>query len=348
MKRRTALALALALAALVLLPTARCWAAQELTIYNWTDYMPQSVLDDFTAATGIQVTYATYESNEAMFTKLKLLEGKGYDIVVPSTYFVGLMREQGLLAEIDKSKLANYKNLDPTVLDKPFDPGNRFSVPYMWGSTGLMVNTARVAPGVLGGWNDLKKPELAGKIVMSSDLRDTMGAALKALGYSLNTRSEAEIKAAYEWLTELKPAVRVFTSDGAKQVFAGEEAVAGMIFNGDASQIREEMPDLQYVYPREGASLWMDSLCIPSGAEHKAEALAFIDFLLRPDIAARIAEEFRYTTPNKAAQALLPEELQNDRIVSPTQEDLGKSEFQTGVGDALPVYEKYWEMLKVE
>lgn len=346
MTRRTFAALMLA--ALVLLPAARGLAAEELTIYNWTDYMPQSVLDDFSAETGIKVIYATYESNEAMFTKLKLLEGKGYDIVVPSTYFVGLMREQGLLAEIDKAKLSNLGNLDPTVLDKPFDPGNRYSIPYMWGSTGLMVNTAKVAPGTVTGWADLKKPELAGRLVLSSDLRDTLGAGLKALGYSLNSRNEAEIKAAYEWLVELKPAVRVFTSDGAKQVFAGEEAVAGMIFNGDASQIREEMPELEYVYPKEGIALWMDSLCIPVGSEHKDAAHKFIDFLLRPEIAARIAEEFRYTTPNKAAVALLPEDLKADRIVSPTAEDLVGSEFQTGVGDALAIYEKYWEMLKVE
>lgn len=337
----------LLLAALVAVPSAWAGAGKTLTIYNWTDYMPQSVLDEFSAETGIKVVYSTYESNEAMFTKLKLMGGKGYDLVVPSTYFVSLMREQGLLAEIDPKALSNFANLDPEVLDKPFDPDNRYSIPYMWGSTGLMINTRQVAPGTVAAWADLKRPELAGRIVMSSDLRDALGLALKVLGHSMNTREEAEIKAAYEWLLELKPAVRVFTSDGAKQVFAGEEAVAGLIFNGDASQIREEMPELEYIYPREGAMLWMDSLCIPAGAANKEGALLFIDFLLRPEIAARIAEEFRYTTPNKAAFALLPEELQNDPIVSPRPEDLVNSEFQTGVGDALPIYEKYWEMLKV-
>lgn len=348
MMKRLLFALALLLS--VFATTAE--AAQEpeedkvLYVYNWSEYMPQEVLDRFTAETGIKVVYTTYESNEAMFAKLKLLQGKGYDIVVPSTYFVSLMREQGLLSKIDKTKLTNFRNLDPTVLGGPFDPENDYSVPYMWGSTGMMVNTKHVDPATVKSWKDLTRPEFKGKVLLSSDMRDTMGIALKALGYSVNTTNEEEIKAAYEFLVALKPSVLVFNVESTKQAFIGEEVSIGMSWNGDAVIAMEENPNLAFIYPQEGLPLWLDSLCIPSGAEHKNNAHKFIDFTLRPEIAKLIVEEYLYSTPNTAGWELLSEDLKQNAAVSPTKEDLGASEFTSSVGEAKAVYERYWELLK--
>lgn len=317
-----------------------------LNVFNWSEYVPQTVLDRFTKETGIKVVYTTYESNEAMYAKIKLLRGKGYDIVVPSTYFIDMMRKDGLLAKIDRAKLTNYANLDPRVLHQPFDPQNEFSVPYMWGNTGLMVNRKVVDPATISSWNDLFRPEFKGGVILSDDLRDTFGIALKALGYSVNSTSEAEIKAAYEWLLKLKPSVRVFDVTATKQAFIAEEVKGGMSWNGDAFIAMNENPDLAFVYPKEGLPLWVDSLAIPIGAEHKDNAHEFIDFLLRPDIAKLCVEEYNYSTPNLAAQKILDARHAQSRATSPTDADLKNSEFTNGVGKALDVYEKYWEMLK--
>ncbi len=341
--------LCMTLALLLCFMTVSVHAAEEekvLYVYNWSEYMPQSVLDQFTEETGIKVIYSTYESNEAMFAKLKLLEGKGYDIVVPSTYFVALMREQGLLSKIEKSKLTNFGNLDSTVQGGAFDPSNEYSVPYMWGSVGMMINSKDVDPATITSWNDMRRPEFKGRLLLSNDMRDTMGIALKALGYSVNSRNEAEIKAAYEYLQALKPSVLVFNVESTKQAFIGEEVVIGMSWNGDAVIAMDENPNLRFVYPKEGVPLWLDSLCIPSGAAHKDNAHKFIDFTLRPDIAKVIVEEFLYSTPNTGAQALLSDDLKENNAVSPTKENLVNAEFTTSVGDAQSIYEKYWEMLK--
>ncbi len=323
-------------------------AAGAVNIYNWSEYIPQDVLTQFSEETGIRVNYTTFESNEAMYAKLKLLDGKGYDVVVPSTYFVTLMREQNLLASIDHKKLSNFKHIDPFVLKQTFDPKNEFSIPYMWGSTGILLNTDHAAPESITSWHDLLRPEFKGKIVLSDDIRDTMGMALLATGSSVNSRNEAELQKAYTFLKALYPAVRVFDVTATKQAFASEEVIIGMSWNGDATVLSQEMGNLRYIYPKEGIPLWMDSLCIPKNAPNKDNAHAFMNFLLRPDIAKRIVEEYLYSTPNKSAWDLLPEELKKNRAVSPAAEDLKASEFCDDVGPTLQVYERFWQKLKTQ
>ncbi len=351
MKRLVAAAALLLLVMLVSVSAPGHAAAAEAKILNlfcWSEYVPQAVLDQFEQETGIKVVYTTYESNEAMFAKLKMLDGSGYDIVVPSTYFVSLMREQGLLSKLDKAKLSNLANLDPKVLGGPFDPSNDYSVPYMWGSTGMLINTTIVDPATITSWSDMLRPEFKGKVLLSSDLRDTMGVALKAKGFSVNSLNEDEIKAAYEFLAALKPSVRVFNVESTKQAFISGEVAIGMSWNGDAVIAMQENPDLRFVYPKEGLPLWLDSLAIPAGAKHKDNAHAFINFTLRPEIAKLIVEEFLYSTPNTAAWNLLDDELKQNRAISPTKEDLANSEFTNDLGDVKKTYERYWEMLKTQ
>ena len=342
--KRTALSLGLLLAlVLVALPAA---AAEEIHFYNWTEYLPDAVLKKFTKETGIKVVYSTYESNEAMYAKLKMLGGEGYDLVVPSAYFVSRMRREGMLQTLDKGLLPNWQNLDPDLLDKPFDPGNTYSVPYNWGGTGIAMDTAKVKPGSITSFADLWKPEFKNALVLNDDLRDVFGMALRRLGYSQNETDPKHIEEAYELLRKLLPNVRTFNSDAPKMPFLNHEVSAGLIFNGEAYQAQPEMRSLAFVWPKEGGLFWMDLLVIPKGARNVKGAHTLINFLLRPEIAKMICEELGYPTPNKAAREILSVSLRNNKTVYPPADVLAKSEFQDDVGQAVSVYDEYWNRLK--
>ena len=333
--------------ALMAVLAANVQAAEQLIVYNWADYLPKEVLTRFTKETGIKVKYSTYDTNEVMYAKVKTLGGGGYDVVVPSTYYVDRMRREGLLAELDKAKLPNMKNLDPKLLDQPYDPGNRPSVPYLTGSTGIAVRPDRKGNvAEITSWADLWNPAFKRQLLLIDDVREVFMMALRVLGYSGNTRNEAEIEAAYNKLKELMPNVKVFNAESPKDAYLSGEARVGMIWNGEAYMAQKEVKDLRFVMPTEGPSLWMDNLVIPKKAPNPEAAHRFIDFLLRPEIAKLIAEEIGYTSPNLAAIALLPEKVRNNRTAYPAPEDLAKGEFQVDVGDALPIYENDWHRLK--
>jgi len=321
-------------------------ADNELVVYNWSEYMPESVIEAFEKESGIKVKYSTYDSNEAMYAKIKAAGAESYDLIVPSTYFVNKMSREGLLARIDKSKLKNFKNLDPKLLGKAYDPRNDYSVPYLWGSTGISYNAKVLGEGAVTSWADLWNPKYKSKLLLLDDLRDVFGMALLTLGHSINSTSEKEITAAYEKLKLLMPNVRVFNSESPKQVYMSGEVVAGMDYNGENYMANEEMPELRYVYPKEGIMVWVDSLVIPKNAKHIGNALRFIDYILRPEVAKTISEEIGYASPNAAAVKLLDKKVRDNRIIYPTEADLKNSEFQIDVGDSIKTYEKYWEKLK--
>lgn len=317
-----------------------------LNVYAWSEYLPQESLEAFEDKYGIKVVYSTYDSNEAMYAKLKLLDGKGYDLVIPSTYFIAQMRDEGMLAEIDKTKLSNFNQIKKHLIGLEFDPDNEYSIPYLWGSSGIQVNKKYIDPAGITSWADLARPEFAGRILMPDDMRDALGIALLALGYSSNTTNETEIKAAYEWLTALKPNVRVFSSNNSTQPMAVEETWIGAIWNGEAYLAWEENDNLEFIYPKEGGIVWIDSFVIPAGAEHPENAHLFIDFMLNAENGALAVDEFRYSTASEAAQAVLPQEIRDSHIISPTSEDLKGSEITLNVGEANAIYEKYWEMFR--
>ncbi|RXJ67662.1 spermidine/putrescine ABC transporter substrate-binding protein PotD [Halarcobacter ebronensis] len=316
-----------------------------LYVYNWSEYMPDSVLQDFTKETGIEVKYSTYDSNEAMYAKVKTTGTSSYDILVPSTYFVNKMSREGLLAKIDKTKIPNYKNLDSKLLSKPFDPNNEYSIPYLWGSTGISYNASLVKEKV-DSWAELWNPTYKNSVLLNDDMREVFGMALKILGYSANSTNPKEIEKAYVKLKELLPNVKMFYSESQKQVYLNEEVKLGMNFNGEGFMANEENPEIKYIYPKEGALVWIDSLVIPKGAKNIDNAHIFINYLLKPEVSKVISEEIGYASPNAKTVELLEDTVRNNRMIYPSDEDLKNSEFQTDVGKALPVYEKYWEMLK--
>lgn len=316
-----------------------------LYVYNWSEYMPDEVLKNFTKETGIKVKYSTYDSNEAMYAKVKTSAGSAYDIIVPSTYFVGKMSKENLLEKLDKSKLSNYENLDKKLLNQDFDKNNDYSIPYLWGSSGISYNSSSVNDKITS-WANLWDSKYKNSILLNDDLREVFGVALRTLGYSSNTKDESQITEAYNKLKEILPNVKMFYSESQKQVYINEEVKLGMNFNGESYMASLENEDIKYVYPKEGALIWLDSIVIPKGAKNLENAYTFINYLLRPEVSKIISEEIGYASPNAKTLELLADDIKNNRIIYPNEDDLKNSEFQLDVEDALPIYEKYWEMLK--
>lgn len=323
--------------------------AQENVLYfaNWSDYLPQAIIDQFQQQTGIQVVYTTYDSNETLYAKLKMLDSSGYDLVVPSSYFVNKMVREQMLYPLDKDQLTNLRHLDPKLLDWPYDPKNRYSVPYFWGSTGIVFDASLIDPAKVTGWADLWRPEFRNQLLLLNDQRDVFAIGLRVLGYSINSTKPAEIEAAYQKLRLLRPNIRLFTSESAQTPLLTGEVSIAVVWNGQAFLASQENPNIRYVYPKEGAGLWVDSLVIPKNAKHPQAAHQMINFLLQPEIAKQLSEAIGYATPNKAAWQLLAPEIRNNKTIYPDEADLAQAEFQLDIGEAILDYQKYWEQLKL-
>ncbi|MXP67451.1 spermidine/putrescine ABC transporter substrate-binding protein PotD [Pantoea sp. Aalb] len=320
--------------------------SEIIYFYNWTEYVPSGLLEQFTKETGIKVIYSTYESNESMYAKLKTWKNGVYDLIVPSTYFIAKMRNEGMLQKIDKSKLSNFHNLDPNLLNKPFDPNNNYSIPYIWGATSIGINTDLVDAKKITRWADLWNPEYKLSLLLTDDAREVFQVALRKLGYSGNTQDYKKIYAAYKELQKLMPNVLAFNSDNPGNPFIEGEVKIGMIWNGSAYVARKAGIPLQVIWPEEGSIFWMDNLAISSKAQNKEGALKLINFLLRPDIAAKIVKMIGYPTANLTAKKLLPKEIAKDPLLYPPPEVIQKGEWQNDVGDANLQYETLFQKLK--
>lgn len=319
-----------------------------LNIYIWGNYLPNEVVQQFTKETKIRVNIAEYDNNETMFAKLKASPHTGYDLVVPSSYYVERMAKQKMLQPLDKTKITNLNNLDPTLLKKHFDPDNSFSLPYLWGTTGIVVNTNFFPHANITKWADLWQPQYNNQLMLLDDMREVFSMALLTLGYSINDTNPQHIKQAYLKLKELKNNVRLFNIDAVPNIYIDEDATIGMIWSGDCKLAQQENPNLQYIYPQEGFSVWIDSIAMVRNAPHPENAYAFISFILRPEIAKAISLATGHSTPNIAARKLLPPEVQNNPVAYPSSKILSKGRFQEDIADdVLRIYNNYWEMLKV-
>ncbi|CAM3682073.1 MULTISPECIES: extracellular solute-binding protein [Vibrio] len=335
-----------ALCAASLIASPAMAADQELYFYNWSEYIPSEVLTDFTKETGIKVIYSTYESNESMYAKLKT-QGSGYDLVVPSTYFVSKMRKEGMLQKIDHKKLSNYVGLDSNFLNKPFDPDNSYSIPYIWGATGIAINSDMLDKSSITKWDDLWDSKWEGQLMLMDDSREVFHMALAKLGYSPNSTNPDEIKAAYQELKKLMPNVLVFNSDFPANPYLAGEVSLGMLWNGSAYMARQEGAPIDIIWPENGPVLWMDSLSIPSGAKNIEAAHKMINFLIRPENAAKIALEIGYPTPVAAANKLLPKKFANDPNIYPPKAAMESGTWTDDVGEASVIYDEYFQKLKV-
>lgn len=320
---------------------------KALNVYNWSDYMPDDVITQFEKETGININYSTYDSNETMYAKLKADPDAGYDVIVPSSYFVGRMRRQDMLQSFDKSQLPNVKYLNPALLNKSFDPGNNYSIPYFWGSTAIVINKQYYPDGQINSWADFWKPALKNQLLILDDTREVFSMALISLGYSANDTNPDHIKQAYQKLLTLMPNIKVFNQEAAKAMYIDEDATVGMGYSGDIYEANKDNVNLEYIYPKEGFVIWIDCISIPKGAPHLANAYKFLNFLMRPDIAEKLSMETGYASPNSAAIKLMPKDVQQNYIIYPPQSVLKNGQFEDDVGSASNLYEKYLELLKI-
>jgi spermidine/putrescine transport system substrate-binding protein len=302
-----------------------------LTIYNWGDYIDPELIEQFEKESGIKVIYQTFDSNEAMMTKIKQ-GGTTFDVAVPSEYAISKMKEDDLLLKIDHAKLPNLKHIDPDFMNLSFDPDNAYSVPYFWGTVGIIYNPKMVGDLTFDSWDDLWDESLRNNIFLLDGAREVMGMGLNSLGYSLNDTNEEHLQEALAKLSELTPNVKAIVGDEIKMLIANEEAAAGLVWSGDASEIMDENEDLDYVVPQEGSNLWFDNMVIPKTASNLEGAHAFINFMLNPEVAAQNTEYVGYSTPNKEALALLPEDISGDERFYPDKELTDRLEVYDNLG----------------
>ena len=323
-------------------------AGGKVVVYNWGEYLDPEVIDMFEEETGIKVVYEEFETNEIMYPKVAA-GAISYDVVCPSDYMIQKMIENDLLQEINFDHIPNLKNIDEEYLSwsEEFDPGNKYSVPYCWGTVGILYNKAMVEEPV-DSWDILWDEKYEDSILMQDSVRDALMVALKKLGYSMNTDSEEEISQATQLLIDQKPLVQAYVIDQVRDKMIGNEAALGVIYSGEAIYTQRENPDLEYVIPKEGSNLWIDSWVIPKNAQNVANAEAFINFLCRPDIALMNFDYITYSTPNKAARELIEDEdIRNSTIAFPTSDMLEGCETYQYLGDETDnIYNTYWNKVK--
>lgn len=321
---------------------------EKLVVYNWGEYIDPDVLTMFEEETGINVVYEEFETNEILYPKVSS-GAIAYDVVCPSDYMIQRMIENDLLSEINFDNIPNIKNIGSQYMEqsKQFDPENKYSVPYCWGTVGILYNKTMVDEPV-DSWSILWNPKYKDNILMQDSVRDAFGATLKYLGYSLNSTDLDELTEAKNLLIEQKPLVQAYVIDQVRDKMIGNEAALGVIYSGEAIYTQKENPNLEYVIPKEGSNIWIDSWVIPKNAEHKENAEKFINFLCRPDIALMNFEYITYSTPNEAARELIEDEsIRNSEIAFP---DLSKYDnletFQYLGTEADQVYGDLWNKVK--
>ena len=333
---------------LLLLPTFLFADRQIVNVYNWTGYIPDSVLSQFTQETGIKVNYLTYGSNEELYAKIAASNNQsGYDLIVPSTDFLARMKAQGYLQKMDKTKVPNFKNINPKFTHQIFDPQNDYSIPYMWGTTSIVVNRLYFPNLKIDSWADLWNPDLKDQLLILDEARTPFAMAMKVLGYDINTRDPVQVKAAYEKLVQLLPNIKLFNIIAPQAIYANGDATIGVGYSGDTYLAIQNNPTLEYIYPKEGPLMWIDSMAIPMNAPHLDNAYTFINFILRPDIAAKIAVAIGYSTPNAEGYKLLPKAMQDNYVLYPSADKLKNASFQNDLGPANVIYQYYWQLLKV-
>lgn len=341
--------IALVLAILLVGTLFGCAAKEDsntLYVLNWGDYIDEALLTQFEEETGIQVNYTTMATNEEMMVKLEEADCI-YDVCFPSDYIIERLIQKDLLHELNKDNIPNLQYIDERFLDLDFDPENKYSVPYMWGTVGILYNTTMVQEPVTS-WDILWDETYADQILMYDSIRDTIGVALMKLGYSINTRNEADIQAAEEALIAQKPIVQAYLGDPIKDRLISGGAAIGIVYSGDAMWCMYENPDLAYAVPETGSNLWFDNIIIPKTSDNTEAAEAFINFLCDPEVAAQNAEYIGYSTPNAAALEILGEEYINDPTYNPPQELLDKCEIFHDLGDFITVYNDAWNRIKAQ
>lgn len=317
-----------------------------LNVYNWGDYMEPSVIKDFEKEFGVKVNYNTFATNEDMYVSLKK-GSTSYDVVFPSDYMVERMIKEDMLEKLDKNNIPNLKNIEERFLNLDYDPNNKYSVPYLWGTMGILYNKELVDDKV-DSWDILWNEKYSKKILMLDSQRDSIAVALKKLGYSMNSRDLRELNEAKEELIKQKSLVYAYVGDEVKDMMVAEDAALAVVWSGDAEAGIWENENLAYAIPKEGTNLWFDCMVIPKTSKNKELAEEFINYILRPEIAVRNTEYIGYSTPNYKGMELLPDRIKNSKIAYPTDEEIGEVEIFTDPKDIIKVYDEIWLEVKTQ
>lgn len=321
----------------------------EVVVYNWGEYIDPDTIDMFEEETGIKVVYDEFETNEIMYPKVEA-GASVYDVVCPSDYMIQKMIQNDLLAELNWDNLPNAKaNIGQQYYEqsKEFDSENKYSVPYCFGTVGILYNKTMVSEPI-DSWSVLWDEQYTDNILMQDSVRDAFMVALKLNGHSMNSTNEAELREAKDALIAQKPFTQAYVIDQVRDKMIGNEAAIGVIYSGEAIYTQRENPDLEYVIPKEGTNVWIDSWVIPKNAKNKENAEKFINFMCREDIALMNFEYITYSTPNDAARALIEdEEIRNSQIAFPDLTQYQNLETYQYLGDdADALYNELWKEVK--
>jgi spermidine/putrescine transport system substrate-binding protein len=319
----------------------------EVNVYNWGEYIDESVLDDFFEATGIKVNYTNFASNETLYSVLKTTGGN-YDVIIPSDYMISRLIEEDMLEKIDFSNIPNFDLIDEQYKNLEYDPAGEYSVPYMSGTVGIIYNTSMIEDEITS-WSALFDEKYSGNILMFDNSRDAMGIALKYLGYDQNTTINTELEAAYNLLREQKPILQAYVMDQIFDKLESGEAAIGPYYAGDYITMSEENPDLAFVIPEEGSNWFVDAMCIPKGAANKENAELFINFMCSTDVCIANMDAIGYTSANLEAAQIYAEELDEEtyKIMFPPADVLARCDIFTNLPqETLDLYDQYWIMLK--
>ena len=327
--------------------TTRDFSGTTLTVFNWYDYIDPAVIEIFEEETGITVKYVNFTTNEEMFTKLEAGAGT-YDVIFPSDYMIERMIAHDMLVELDFSAMPNFANVMERLRNPSYDPEGKYSVPYMWGTLGYLYNTEMVDEE-LTSWSALFDEKYAGNVIMMNSIRDTVGLTLKYLGFSLNTRDEAQLDAAKELLIQQKQSKIEcgYLLDETKDKMVGGEAAIGVVYSGDAQYAIEKNENLVYVVPEEGSNIWVDGMCIPKGSKNVEGAMKFIDFMCREDVAAMNFDYIYYCSPIQAVVDGLDEEEAAQSTINPSEDVVSRCEYFNDVEDCMSLYENVWMEIRL-
>ncbi|HNW86518.1 MAG TPA: spermidine/putrescine ABC transporter substrate-binding protein [Candidatus Limiplasma sp.] len=321
-------------------------AEEVVNVYNWEDYISQESLDMFTQETGITVNLMNFTTNEDMLVKVRN-SPSSFDVVFPSDYCIERMIAEGLIAPIDFTKVPNMQYIDANLLKPSYDPTGEYSVPYMWGTVGILYNKTMVTEPVTS-WGILFDKKYTNNVFMIDSIRDCLGVTLKYLGYSMNTRDPLQLNEAKQLLIQQKKdgIVKAYQVDETKDKMVAGEAALALVWSGDAQYAIDLNPDLAYVVPQEGSNIWVDGMVIPKAAKNPENALKFIDFMCRPDIAKINCEEIWYSSPNTEAIKLMGDSYINNLTMNPTQDIIDRCEFFKDIQDFIQIYNAMWLEIK--
>ena len=320
---------------------------ETLYVYNWGEYADLETIEMFEEEFGVKVVYDLYDSNETMYQKLKA-GSTNYDVAIPSDYMIEKMVKEDMLNELDYSKIPNAEYVDEALLGQPFDPETKYTVPYFYGTVGILYDTTKVKEPVTS-WMTLWDEQYAGDIYMYDSQRDSLMVALKALGYSMNTQDASELEEAKQLLIDQGPLVYSYVTDEVIEGMIQSNAALAVVYSGDATYIMDENEDMAYAIPEEGSNVWTDAMVIPKTSENVDLAHEFINFMMRPDIAQMNSEYVMYSTPNTEAQAALAEEEWTQNIAyRPDLNALNNMEAFLDPGEFVSEFDRIWTEVLAE